>query len=369
MSPAGLRSGPVGTLGPIRPADTIPTRRMSTYLVTGAAGFIGSAIVRALLERGQRVRALDNFKTGKAQNLEGLWDEIEFHEADLNDFELVASICAGSDVVLHQAAIPSVPKSIADPLTSHRANIDGTMHMLLAARDAGVGRFIYAASSSAYGNTPTLPKREDMKPNPISPYAVQKLAGELYAASFHRVYGMETVALRYFNVFGPRQDPTSQYSGVLSKFITMMLQGQAPTIFGDGEQSRDFTYVENVVQANLLASAAPAENVAGRMFNVATGVRLTLNQVYAALQEITGFDEEPKYETDRVGDVKHSLADISAAAQAFGYRPSVPFEEGLRRTVEWYKTQMAESSAAPLGSSRGEIGVARRDRIGAPSNA
>ena len=183
------------------------------------------------------------------------------------------------------------------------------------------------------------------------------------------MYGMETVALRYFNVFGPRQDPTSQYSGVLSKFITMMLQGQAPTIFGDGEQSRDFTYVENVVQANLLASAAPAENVAGRMFNVATGVRLTLNQVYAALQEITGFDEEPKYETDRVGDVKHSLADISAAAQAFGYRPSVPFEEGLRRTVEWYKTQMAESSAAPSGSSRGEIGVARRDRIGAPSNA
>jgi UDP-glucose 4-epimerase len=317
---------------------------MTTYLVTGAAGFIGSAIVRALLERGHTVRALDNFATGKAENLEGLWDEIHFEDVDVNDLDRVTKICAGVDVVLHQAAIPSVPKSIANPLASHRANIDGTMHMLLAARDAGVKRFIYAASSSAYGNTPTLPKREDMKPNPISPYAVQKLAGELYAASFHRVYGMETVALRYFNVFGPRQDPTSQYSGVLSKFITLMLQGRAPTIFGDGEQSRDFTYVENVVHANLLASAAPAENVAGRMFNVAAGVRFTLNQVFDALKTITGFRGEPAYESERVGDVKHSLADIGAAQAAFGYRPTVPFEEGLRLTVDWYKQQMSHST-------------------------
>lgn len=322
---------------------------MPKYLVTGAAGFIGSAIVRALLERGHKVQAIDNFATGKPANLDGLWDRIEFEEADVNDLERVTRLCSGVDVVLHQAAIPSVPKSIANPLASHRANIDGTMHMLLAARDAQVRRFIYAASSSAYGNTPTLPKREDMKANPISPYAVQKLAGELYAASFHRVYGMETVALRYFNVFGPRQDPTSQYSGVLSKFITSMLQGRTPTIFGDGEQSRDFTYVENVVQANLLASGAPSENVAGRMFNVATGVRFTLNEVFVTLKDITGFRGEPARETERVGDVKHSLADISAAGKAFGYQPTVAFADGLRRTVDWYRTQMADESGAPGG--------------------
>jgi UDP-glucose 4-epimerase len=220
------------------------------------------------------------------------------------------------------------------------------MHMLLAARDGGVRRFVYAASSSAYGDTPVLPKREDMKPNPISPYAVQKLAGELYAACFHRVYGMETVSLRYFNVFGPRQDPTSQYAGVLSKFITLMLRGEAPAIYGDGEQSRDFTYVDNVVQANLLASSAPAEKIAGRMFNVATGVRFTLNQVYAELQTITGFRGEPNYEAPRTGDVRHSLADISAAAEAFGYRPAVSFEDGLRRTVDWYRKSHPGALAA-----------------------
>lgn len=310
---------------------------MRTYLVTGAAGFIGSALVRALLERGDRVRALDNFKTGKPENLDGFWDAIEFEELDLNDFDRLAAFCRGVDCILHQAAIPSVPKSVADPLTSHRANIDGTVSVLLAAKSAQVPRVVYAASSSAYGNTPTLPKREDMKANPISPYAVQKLTGELYAASFHRVYGMETVSLRYFNVFGPRQDAASQYSGVLAKFITLMLRGQAPTIFGDGDQSRDYTYVDNVVQANLRAANAPAERVVGRTFNVATGVRHTLKDVFALLKPITGFNGEPKYDADRIGDVKHSLADISAAREAFGYDPQVDFREGLSRTVEWYR--------------------------------
>lgn len=320
---------------------------MSTYLVTGAAGFIGSALVRALLERGERVRALDNFKTGKRENLDGLLDAIEFHECDLNECERLTEICRGVDCIFHEAAIPSVPKSVADPVTSHRANVDGTLSLLLAARQAGAGRVVYAASSSAYGDTPTLPKREEMKPNPISPYAVQKLCGELYTAAFHRVYGMETTALRYFNVFGPRQDATSQYSGVLSKFITSMLDGRAPTIYGDGTQSRDFTYVENVVQANLLAAGASADAVAGRTFNIATGTRFNLNQVYELLAEITGFAGQPRYDGARVGDVKHSLADITAAEEAFGYRPTVGFQEGLERTVAWYREQLAIPKGSP----------------------
>lgn len=320
---------------------------MTSYLVTGAAGFIGSALVRALLERGERVCALDNFKTGRRENIAGLLDSLEFHEVDLNDGARLTELCRGVDCIFHEAAIPSVPKSVADPVTSHRANVDGTLSLLLAARDAGVGRVIYAASSSAYGDTPTLPKREDMKPNPISPYAVQKLCGELYTAAFHRVYGLETTALRYFNVFGPRQDPTSQYSGVLSKFITCMLDGRAPTIFGDGSQSRDFTYVDNVVQANLLAAGAKADDIAGRTFNIATGVRFTLNEVFDLLKLITGFRGDAAFDAARVGDVKHSLADISAAWDAFGYRPVVGFKEGLRRTVGWYREQLALPEGRP----------------------
>ena len=313
---------------------------MTRFLVTGAAGFIGSALVRELLARGQRVRALDNFATGKRANLDGLWDDIEFRELDVNDEEALTEFCRGVEVVLHQAAIPSVPKSIADPASSHRANVDGTLHLLLAARAAGVQRVVYAASSSAYGNTPQLPKRETMRPDPISPYAVQKLAGELYMRAFQRCYGLETVALRYFNVFGPRQDAASQYSGVLSKFITNMLEGRAPVIFGDGEQSRDFTYVDNVVRANMLAASAPANRVAGCSFNVATGSRHTLKEAFAQLARITGFTGEARFDRDRVGDVRHSHADIGAAREAFGYEPHLGFEEGLGRTVAWYREQL-----------------------------
>jgi len=240
---------------------------------------------------------------------------------------------------MHQAAIPSVPKSVLDPLGSNQANVDGTVSVLVAARDAKVRRVVYAASSSAYGDTPTLPKHEQMLPNPISPYAVAKLASEHYMASFYRCYGLETVCLRYFNIFGPRQDPTSPYSGVLAKFITLMLRGQQPTIFGDGKQSRDFTYIDNTVAANMLACKAPAEAVAGKVFNVATGIRFDLNQTFELLKSIIGYKGEVKYADERAGDVKHSLADISMATKHLGYKPTVGFEAGLKRTVDWYRTQ------------------------------
>jgi nucleoside-diphosphate-sugar epimerase len=310
---------------------------MGQYLITGVAGFIGSSLARELLRRGEQVRGVDNFSTGKKENLSEILEKIDFREADILDLEAMQRACAGVDYVLHQAAIPSVPKSVLDPIGSNRANIDGTVNVLVAARDARVKRVIYAASSSAYGDTPTLPKREEMTPDPISPYAVAKLASERYMISFYRCYGLETISLRYFNIFGPRQDPSSPYSGVLAKFITQMLRGEQPTIFGDGEQSRDFTYIDNAVEANLLACKAPVAQAAGKVFNVATGHRATLNETFRLLQGITSYSGSPIYDTERGGDIKHSLADISRAEAALGYKPMVDFEEGLRRTVEWYR--------------------------------
>ncbi|HET9408323.1 MAG TPA: SDR family oxidoreductase [Candidatus Sulfotelmatobacter sp.] len=312
---------------------------MALYLITGIGGFIGSSIARALLARGEQVRGVDNFATGKPQNLAEIRDRIDFRENDILDLDAMHKACEGVEYVLHQAAIPSVPKSVRDPLGSNRANVDGTVNVLVAARDAKVKRVVYAASSSAYGDTPTLPKHELMTPSPISPYAVAKLAGELYMVSFFRCYGLETVALRYFNVFGPRQDPSSPYSGVLAKFITVMLRGEQPTIYGDGEQSRDFTFIDNVVKANLLACEAPGEKVAGQVINVATGRRITLNETFRLLQPLTSYAGKPAYAAERNGDIKHSLADIAKAEQLLGYTPRVNFEEGLRRTVEWYRTQ------------------------------
>jgi len=332
---------------------------MALYLVTGAAGFIGSALVHALLERGEQVRGLDNFETGRRENLQDVIADIDLREADLLDIDAVRSACEGVNYVLHQAAIPSVPKSIADPARSNRVNIEGTLNVLIAARDAGVRRVVYAGSSSAYGDTPTLPKREDMTPLPLSPYAVAKLAGEMYMKVFYDVYGLPTVSLRYFNIFGPRQDPTSQYSAVLAKFITLMLRAtptspkpglvgdpgksERPTIYGDGQQSRDFNYIDNAVAANLLAATAPERDVAGETFNIATGRRYTLNETVALLRPLTGYAGDVEYAAERTGDIKHSLADISRAQEKLGYGPLVDFEEGLRRTVEWYRAEESKN--------------------------
>ena len=314
---------------------------MSLYLVTGVAGFIGSSIAKALVARGDTVRGIDNFSTGKRQNLIGL-EKMDFIEGDIVNPQDCAKACAGVDYIFHEAALPSVPRSVKNPVESNLNNVTGTLNVIVAARDARVKRIVYAGSSSAYGDTPTLPKREDMVPNPISPYAVAKLTGELYLSSFSRCYDIEAVTIRYFNVFGPQQDATSMYSGVLAKFITNMLAGERPTIFGDGEQSRDFTFIANVVNANLLACAAPKSQVSGRTFNVATGTRITLNETFRILRELTEFKGEAIYGPERAGDIKHSLADISLAEKQFGYKPSVDFREGLRRTVAWYRTQVAQ---------------------------
>jgi UDP-glucose 4-epimerase len=317
---------------------------VAIYLITGVAGFIGSSLARAVLAQGDEVRGIDNFSTGNRANLDEILGQIDFREVDLLNLEALKDACRGVDYIFHEAAIPSVPKSVLDPLGSNRANIDGTVHLLIAARDAKVRRVVYAASSSAYGDTPTLPKHEAMLPNPNSPYAVAKLAGEYYMTSFYRCYGLETVSLRYFNIFGPRQDPTSPYSGVVAKFITQMLNGEQPTIFGDGAQSRDFTYIQNAVDANLLAIKAPASQAAGQIFNVATGKRADLNQAFQLLKKITGYAGDVKYNPGRSGDVKHSLADLSRTEKHLGYKPTVDFEEGLRRTVDWYREQQSPAT-------------------------
>ena len=309
---------------------------MGKYLVTGTAGFIGRSIAAALLARGEKVRGIDSFVTGQRSNLAGL-QAMEFIEGDLADPATCRRACEGVEIVFHEAALASVPRSVADPVSTNRNCVDATVNLLAAARAAGVRRIIYAGSSSAYGDTPTLPKSEEMLPNPISPYAAAKLAGEHYMGAFARVYGMETVTLRYFNVFGPYQDPTSHYSGVLAIFCRKMLAGEQPTIYGDGEQSRDFTYIDNVVDANLLASAAPAEKVSGKVMNAATSSRITLNEVFALLCELTGYRGRPAYAEPRSGDIRHSLADIRLARELLGYQPRIDFREGLRRTVEWYR--------------------------------
>ena len=319
---------------------------MPLYLITGGAGFIGSHLAHALVARGEQVRVLDNLETGSLANLDEIAGSIDLHHADLREQAACARAVQGVDYILHQAALPSVPRSVKEPRPSHAINIDGTFNLLEAARQAraagtaAIRRITYAASSSAYGNQPGFPRVETMRPEPISPYAVQKLTGELYMQSYFRVFGMETVCLRYFNIFGPRQDPTSQYSGVMARFSLQLLAGETPTIFGDGEQGRDFTYVDNVVHANLLAVHAPAERVAGRVFNVATGQRHTLNETYGALAHLIGVGGEAHYGPPRDGDVRNSHADITAARESLGYAPVVPFEEGLARTVAWYRLHL-----------------------------
>ncbi len=313
---------------------------MATYLITGVAGFIGSHLAHALIAEGHTVRGLDNLATGLQANLDELDGKIDFRWVDLRDAAATAAACEGIDVILHQAAIPSVPRSVLDPRTSHEANTNGTFNLLEGARAAGVKRVVYAASSSAYGNQPGFPRRESMAPQPISPYAVQKLTGELYMQSYWRVYGLETVCLRYFNIFGSRQVPDSPYSGVMAKFIAQMLAGETPTILGDGEQGRDFTYIDNAVQANLLAATVPAPQCAGRVFNVACGQRHTLNQTYELLCELLDFPYPANYGPTRSGDVRDSLADISEAREGLGYDPAIGFREGLVRTIAWYRTKL-----------------------------
>ena len=312
---------------------------MATYLITGIAGFIGSHLAHALLARGESVRGLDNFSTGVRGNLADVEQQLDLREIDLRDADGVAAACRGVDYILHQGALPSVPRSVEDPRTSHESNVNGTFNLLEGARAANVKRVVYAASSSAYGNQPGFPRRETMVPQPIAPYPVQKLTGELYMQSYWQVYGLETVCLRYFNIFGPRQVPDSPYSGVMARFILEMIEGIQPTIHGDGEQARDFTYVDNAVEANLLALHADAGEVAGRVFNVATGEKHSLNETYRELARLLDFKLPAKHGAQRAGDVRDSLADISAAQKAFNYVPAVGFEEGLSRTVAWYLEQ------------------------------
>jgi len=311
---------------------------MAHYLVTGGAGFIGSHLTEELVRRGHCVRVVDSLVTGRRANLDHV-PGVEFLEGDLADPAVARAAVVGCDYVLHQAAIPSVPRSVKDPVTSHLANVDGTLHTLMAARDAGVKRLVFAGSSSAYGDTPVLPKHEDMPTSPLSPYALQKVIGEQYLQLFTRLYGLETVSIRYFNVFGPRQDPSSPYSGVISVFATALLENRAPIIFGDGEQTRDFTYVANVVDGVLRACEAPGAT--GQVINVATGGRISLNHLFEAVRALVGAPVAPVYAGPREGDVRDSQADISRARQILGYEPMVSFEDGLRTTLEWYRAAEA----------------------------
>jgi nucleoside-diphosphate-sugar epimerase len=305
--------------------------------VTGGAGFIGSHLVEGLLARDYKVRVLDNFATGKRENLASVLTQIELLEGSVANLTTARSAMRNVDVVFHQAALPSVPRSVKNPLESNEVNITGTLNILLAARDAGVKRVVYAASSAAYGNQPTLPKVETMTPDPLSPYAIGKLAGEMYARAFTQLYGLSTTSLRYFNVFGPRQDPTTQYAGVIAKFMTCAIEGKPYPVYGDGEQSRDFTYVENVVNANILAAERPIEGAP--LINIAYGERTTLNQIIRLLNELTGQNLPAQYGPERAGDVRHSHADVALAGKLLGYEPMVNVREGLKRTLEWYRKQ------------------------------
>lgn len=312
---------------------------MARYLITGIAGFIGSSLARKLVEQGHEVSGFDNLSTGDVENLAPIREGVDFRVMDLQDKDGVRDACKGIDYILHQGAVASVPRSVKDPVGSHEANVNGTLNLLIAARDAGVRRIVYAASSSAYGDQPTQPKQEDMLPMPLSPYAVQKLTCEYYIQAFYRVYGLEGVCLRYFNIFGPRQAADSPYSGVIAQFIFKMLAGETPTIFGDGSTSRDFTYIDNAVSANLLACQASKEVATGRVFNVGTGKSETLNEIYAGISKILGFAASPIYGPPREGDIAHSLANIERATRELGYKPRVDFYEGLQTTVEWYASE------------------------------
>lgn len=311
---------------------------MEKFLVTGGAGFIGSNICRRLVSEECFVRVIDNLITGKKSNLEGILDKIEFIEADMGDEEVAQKALNDIDVVLHQGAVPSVPRSVDDPATTHKHCVDATFTLLLASRDAGIKRFVYAASSSAYGDSQTLPKVETMVNNPLSPYAVGKLVGEYYCMVFWSVFGLETISLRYFNVFGPYQDPASQYAAAIPAFVTSILKDKPPTVYGDGLQSRDFAYIDNVVEANLLA--ARAKKTRGEVVNIACGKRITINEIIALINETLGKKIEPEYVAERPGDVKHSLADISLAEKVIGYKPVVHFREGLEQAIEWYRSNL-----------------------------
>lgn len=316
---------------------------MARFLVTGIAGFIGSTLAHKLVEQGHEVSGIDNLSTGNLENLEDIRSAIKFEQVDLRDADALRDACKGIEYVMHQGALASVPRSVKDPQESHESNINGTLNLLIAARDAGVRRIVYAASSSAYGDQPTQPKHEDMPPSPLSPYAVQKLTCEYYIQSFYHSYGLEGVCLRYFNIFGPCQAADSPYSGVIAQFIYKMMDGITPTIFGDGLTSRDFTFVDNAVNANILATQAPSSVATGRVFNVGTGQSRTLNEVYEGIASAIGFKEKPLYGPERVGDVKHSLASIDRARKELGYEPKADFQEGLEKTVAWYLSQQRKT--------------------------